>query len=354
MPPTLDPTAAWPGRLVQHGLQLTRCRFSPCGRFLFGAGLDNVIQRWEAEREAPPTQLAGHQSWVGAMAFHPLISRLYTGDCHGAIHCWAYDDAQPKPLWTARTESPGWVRALAVSIEGRHLVAAGCHGMVRVLDTADGKLVKELPRHQGHVFSAAFHPAGSALVTGNLFGEVCHSEWPSGKELRRLDAKVLHSRDEDFLADVGGVRSLAFDPKGKLLACSGLRDAESNTFCPGTPAVLVFDWETGKPMPVLEVTGKSDGPVNAVRFLPDGTLVGCGEGQSSGGVWFWNPDQPQPIHSILGATAYDLDLHPDGLRLAVSLYDGKGHTGNGRRAAKREEYMPNAGQVRYFHLHAKA
>jgi hypothetical protein len=39
-------------------------------------------------------------------------------------------------------------------------------------------------------------------------------------------------------------------------------------------------------------------------------------------MWFWKPDDEKSFHFIgLPAVAYDLALHPDGLRLAVPLFD---------------------------------
>ena len=110
-----------------------------------------------------------------------------------------------------------------------------------------------------------------------------------------MDASLLHTRREEFLADVGAVRCLAFNKEGTLLAASGLANAESNTFCPGTPTVLVFDWATGQAKPPLGVREKVDGFIHAVRFLPHSMLAGYGEGTVGGGLWIWKPDSPDDL-----------------------------------------------------------
>ena len=58
--------------------------------------------------------------------------------------------------------------------------------------------------------------------------------------VRSLDAGQLHTRKENFLADVGGVRSLSFDKAGGQLACGGMTDAKSNSFCPGVVGTANF------------------------------------------------------------------------------------------------------------------
>src|SRR5205807_1515673 len=42
-----------------------------------------------------------------------------------------------------------------------------------------------------------------------------------------------------------------------------------------------------------------------------------------GALWFWKPDAAQAVHTLaLPNNARDLDLHPDGKRLAVPFFDG--------------------------------
>lgn len=354
MNPVLDPTKTWIKTHLKHPRQVTRCRFSPCGRYLFAAGLESTLYRWELATEQI-TELRGHTGWIGALAFHPDGKRLYSGDYHGAVHCWEYAAPSPKPTASNPRGCQGWVRTLAVNGSGDAVVAGGCGGELHLLGANNLKQRRELKGHAGHVFSSTFHPDRNTLVTGDLFGRVRHWELSSGRCLREIDVSPLHTRKEEFLADVGGVRSLAFHPAGTYLACGGITDAESNTFCPGTPTVLVVNWSTGKVEHRLNCPARTkvDGFVNALRYLPDGTLCGYAEGTSGAALWFWKPGQSEPFHSLAGPTGYDLDLHPDGITLAAALYENRGHSGNGRRAKAPEEYVPNAGIVRIFGLYAR-
>lgn len=346
-----DPTKAWLSQTLAHERQVTRCRYSPGGDYLAAGGTDFQIQCWELA-SGTKTTLAGHESWIGDLAFHPDGERLFAADYRGVVHCWRHRQPADKPLWSIAPAHQGWIRALAVSPDGKLLATAGNDRVVKLWSTEGGQPAGELTGHAGYVFSLAFHPAGQRLVSGDLQGAVCEWDVAASKLVRTLDAKTLHTRLDDFIADVGGVRALAFDREGQRLACGGMTKAQSNTFCPGDPLVLVFDWATGQVQQSLRVKQKADGPINAVKFLSDGSLAGYGESSGGASLSFWKLDQPEAYHSVAGASGYDLDLHPDGLRLAVATFEAKGRTGNGRHSDK-QEYVPNGGAVRIYSLHAK-
>jgi WD40 repeat protein len=240
---------------------------------------------------------------------------------------------------------------LALRPDGSQLASGARDGIVRLWSTSDGKLLKELKGHARDVYSAAFHPDGTSLATGDYDGKILHWDLATGKLLRTLDASSLLTRNPEFLCDVGGVRALAFDAGGTRLAASGLMDATSNTFCPGKPSAIVFDWGTGKAATTVRAKDeKIDGGITSVRFLSDGTLVGCAEGQSSGAIWFWKPGEAEPFHTLSGQSAYEIDVRPDGLAVAGAFFQTIGSSGNGRGKG---EYVPHGGTVRLFGLYEK-
>ena len=363
----IDITKSKVALTLVHPQTVLSCRFSPCGKFVFGGAIDRLIVRWELATQQKTTW-SGHTSWVGALAVATKPDRLFSSDYHGRLIAWPIDAAssppdapqsqqepkppqQPKPLWKVDDAHAGWIRALATSPDGATVASCGADKVVRLWDSATGQRRRELTGHDADVFSVVFHPSGEWLASGDLLGRVKVWNVKTGESARQFDAKPLHTRGDEFnfIADVGGVRGLAFSPDGKKLLCGGMTDAESNTFCPGKPALLELDFESGQVVRTLRIKEKSDGPLNAARWLPDGVIVAQGEGQNGGALSFWSAGQNEAAFALKGQSGYDLDLHPDGRRLASTVFKPKGRGGNGRHASP-AEYVANEGAVEVVEL----
>ncbi|MBI3858350.1 MAG: hypothetical protein HY293_21920 [Planctomycetes bacterium] len=344
-----DPTQAWETKSFKHDRILTTCKFTPCGEAVLAGGFDGKIQRWVLET-GERSLIGTHVTWISAIIPGPS-DRLYSADYQGNVKAW--DLVESKELWRIDGAHPGWLKAMALSPDGELLATGARDGVVRLWSTKDGKLARELKGHARDVYSAAFHPDGASLATGDYDGKILHWGVATGKRVHTLDAEALVTRNAEFLCDVGGVRALAFDGEGKRLAASGLREAKSNTFCPGAPAGIVFNWESGKATTTLRAKDeKIDGGITALRFMADGTIVGCAEGQSSGAIWFWKPGESEPFHALAGQSLYEIDLRPDGMTVAGVSFTPIGPGGNGR-SSKRGEYVSNGGTVRVFGLYEK-
>ncbi len=347
--PTLDPSKIWESQSFEHDRILTVCAFSPCGKYVIAGAQHEDIQRWELA-SGKQTALAAHRSWVLALTFHPDGNRLFTGDYQGVVHCWSYAEASPTPRWTIHKTGHGWVRDLVVSADGNYLLTAGNDKLVKLWSPKSGKLVSEFSGHEHHVLSLAVASDSKTFYSGDVLGKIHHWDISSGELIRTLDANVLHERKENFLADVGGAKRLAISPGGTLLACSGMTDAKSNTFCVGKGAVLLFDLTTGELVQILRPKTKMDGPLDGLCFLPDGSIAAQGQLlHSDTSIEFWKSDSETPYHVLKAPTGYSLQMHPDQRRLASACYVANGRTGNGRRDAK-GEYVSNNGVLKIYSL----
>lgn len=344
-----DITKAWVQTKLQWKRQITATGFSPCGQFVFAAGINGAIVRWDLETEQQ-VLFESHDTWVGDIAFDGESKRMYSGDYHGTLTCWDYSLDQPKVIWQKADAHNGWIRKVAVSQDGSTIATGGNDLSVRIWNPK-GRSTDELDGHQGYIFSLLFHPESGDLFSGDQLGLV--RQWnKKGSLSREFDVSVLHTRLENFLAHVGGVRCMAIDTTRNLLACGGFTNAKSNSFCPGDPLISIFDLESATEVIQLKPTIKADGPINGMRFLSDGTLVGVGEGQAGASLSFWDIENPEPIHAIKMHSGYEVDVHPDGMRLAVSRYETNGRTGNGRHVMQ-EEYVSNDGLVEVYQLSEK-
>jgi WD40 repeat protein len=305
---------------LRHNSPLLSCRFDPAGRFVFAGAQDNSIQRWELAN-ARKTSLAGHRSWVRGMAFLPTTRKLISGDYSGRVLIWQLDADAPAPEQTIVAHR-GWTRMVAVRPNSQLLATCGYDNLVRLWNPANGNPIHTLEGHTCHVYNVAFHPGGQFVVSGDLRGIVKQWDANQGTAVRSFDAGVLFRHDNNFRADIGGVRSMAFNGDGSLLACSGITDV-SNAFAGiGRPVVVLFDWRTGARRQLLRPATNFNGTAWGVGFHPSGFIAGVGGG-NGGALWFWRPNQANSFHTLnLPNNARDLHLHPDGRRLAIAFFDG--------------------------------
>jgi hypothetical protein len=115
---------------------------------------------------------------------------------------------------------------------------------------------------------------------------------------------------------------MAFGPDGKLLACAGITNV-SNAFAGvGNPLVVLFDWQSGKHKQLLRPKAAFQGTGWGVVVHPAGFVLGVAGG-NGGMLYAWKPEAAPDYFALkLKANARDLDLHPDGRRLAVAFNDG--------------------------------
>ncbi|MBY0232509.1 MAG: hypothetical protein K2W96_24790 [Gemmataceae bacterium] len=301
---------------AKHGSPLIGCRWSPDGAAVAASAQDNSVLLWSADLKAK-TVLGGHKSWVRAISFAGDL--LLTADWTGRIIARTWRGT-PGERWSVAAHK-GWCRALALSPDGKTLASCGNDHLVKLWSLPDGKHLSTLEGHESHTYNVAFHPSGKALASADLKGNVKHWALPDGTEKRTLDAKILHKYDAGFGADIGGVRSMAFDAAGKRLACAGITNVTNAFAGIGNPLIVLLDWETGKPS-LLRPRAAFNGTMWGTTFHPSGFVLGAAGG-NGGVLWSWEgADLLSKTTTPLPGNARDLSLHPDGRRLAIPFNDG--------------------------------
>lgn len=132
---------------------------------------DGLVRLWNLKEKKPVTVLEKHEGEVHAVSFattpvdgqHPMVS----GDNDGKVIVW---DVFAK---RARLElDAGWTDAVAFSPDGKLVVGAGndmaSHGMFKLWDAKDGKLLNEQFPHDGNVTGVVFSPDGKLMFTGSM------------------------------------------------------------------------------------------------------------------------------------------------------------------------------------------
>jgi WD40 repeat protein len=305
----------WP-----HASPLICCRFNPAGDHVFASTEDYAVQRWRLADGQKTSYPPAHDSWVGSMAFVDGGRMLVTAGFDGRLKWWPATAEKPEPLRSIDAHR-GWVRAVAVSPDGKWIASGGNDRLVKIWSAADGTLVRELSGHRSHVYSTIFHPSGKWILSGELLGEIRQWDAATGQLVRTFDGKPLHTYEGGQQVDYGGVRSLSVTADGGHLAAGGLYNASNPLGAVNDPLVLLFQWSDQKKVR-SHVIGGVQGVIWRVIAHPDGFLIGGSGGSGGGYVAFWKTDTDKEFFKLqMPNTVRDLDLHPDGIRLATAHHD---------------------------------
>ncbi len=318
----VDPMKIKVSKELVHEAPLVCCRFDTKGRYVFAGTQDRLVARWHLETGAK-TVFYGHESWVQCLAVSPDGETLISGGCDGVLAWRPVEGNKAEPARVVQAHKP-WVRSISFSPDGALVATCGTDKLVKLWSSADGTLLREFPGHTKDVYRVLFHPSGHLLVSGDLMGEVRHWEIATGRELRKLDATKLWHYDGGQQVDYGGTRDIAFNADATLLACVGLIEASNPLGAVSNPAIVLFDWLTGKEKLLQRPKDNLLGVAWGAKFHPSGFLVVAVGGNAGGHLFFLKPDQVNDFHKFsLPNTALDLDIHPDGLRIATAHHDGR-------------------------------
>jgi len=359
--------------------QLTRARFSPCGKFLIAGCYDQTVRRWQVQmpqaqepqeekkpekrpqpefkkKKKPEAQtgpkliewkrVTGHNGWVTALAFAPKGDLIYTADSWGQLRCWAYADENPKPKWTVKQAHDGWIRHLTVSSDGKRIATVGRDQHVRVWSADKGRKQLDLTGHDEDIYSASFSPDNKQLLSGDLKGAIQQWSLTEGKPVRRFDAGALFTTHR--IQEVGGVRVLRFLDDGKTLLAAGI-GPETGGFVKGAPVMVLFDYQTGKMKKQIKIGASDQGYVFDVHEHPAGFLMFVASGQPGKGLFaLMRLSDDKPFYQTTKmANCHNLVMHPDGSHFAVTATNS-GSNGNGRRLDKDGNYVGNLTPIHLF------
>jgi WD40 repeat protein len=319
-PMKIEPAKTHIAKELKHTSPLVSCRFDPTGKYVFFGAEDSRVWRWDIATNTK-VELAGHDSWVRGMAFHSAGHTLVTGGYDGQLIWWSTQGDKPA-LQRKINAHQGWIRAVAISPDNQLVASVGNDLVVRLWSFDQGTLVREMKGHESHIYNVAFHPGGKRLLSGDLKANLLDWDVATGKQQRSIEVKSLYKYDKGFMADIGGMRAMAFNRDGSLVGCAGITNVTNAFAGVGNPCIELLDWETGKSKTQHLSKNKLRGVAWGVVLHDEKFTVGV-SGGSGGYMLFWKFDAKEEFHQLkLPNTARDLALSPSGHQLAIAHHDG--------------------------------
>ncbi len=261
------------GPPLPHGHWVVNLRFSPDGRKLLAGRVEGLARLWDLSTFRPigdvlahPSKIPGHDVWN--VEFTHDGRTAITGNGDGTVGFW---DAETGRRIGEFVQLPGNIRqfvldptgrkllvladhtvhtldcrrrreiaepfgdqilSIALSPDGQTLLAGDSGKVARLWDTAEGRPIGPMMRHDGAVVGVAFSPDGTVIATVTSAGRIrfwdAASRKPIGPHLQHAGWITRFASDDR--------QPIVFAPGGRFLVSAG-----DSTVLWAVPAVSVED-----------------------------------------------------------------------------------------------------------------
>jgi len=221
--------------------------FSPDGETLVTAGYDDTLMWWpaNAKKPTPIRQVKAHAGWIRAIDVSPDGKLLASGGNDRILKLWNLADGKSVREMTGHELD---IYSVMFHPDGKHLLAGDLMGHIRQWEIATGKEVRKFEAkdlhtynggqrvHYGGVRSLALSPDGKHLIAGGLYkgtNPLGAVNEPLVMRFEWANQKVLKKHISDGVKGV--IWRTLFHPEGFLIGASG-----------GSGGGYLLFWETEK------------------------------------------------------------------------------------------------------------
>ena len=260
--------------LAEHWDNVTSVAFSPDGQTLASGSEDRTIKLWDANTGNLRRTFKGHTHAVSSIAFSPDEQTLVSGSHDRTIKLWGTYSGRVRHTFQGHEDI---ILSVAFSPSGRTLASGSEDQTVRLWHTQSGALLSTFIGHASRVNSVAFSFEGKVLASGSLDGTV-----------RVWDARIagpLHT----FKGEAKEIRSVVFRPAEQILVEEEEEEhivilPDEETFASGNTYRTGQLWNA-KMGGLLTILEGHRNTVQSVAFDPKGEMLATGGHDNTIRVW---------------------------------------------------------------------
>jgi len=275
--------------ILAHKSHVNAVAFSPDGKFLVSAGMDNLVKLWTVEEWSLFSTFFGHEKSANSLSFTPDGELLATSSTDGTVRIWTFPFGSEE-----RTEEK--LRSARIAPDGDTVASLDRKDRIRLWSLETGETLARL-EHEARVTATAFSPDGDELLAAPAGAEVVRWDTDTGKELGR------------FAADGTAVAGITYLDDGSRIAASGYEGS-----------VRIFEGDGRSEIHRIELE-EFDGSV-PLAVSPDGDEIAVGYAHRVR-TYGATDGEPRSDREVKPKGVYSLAYDPDGRWLAMGAADKK-------------------------------